>query len=802
MRVIRGAPPSYRDEIAKLNVTSKRARRDLENGFPVATESHFDSSRNTRVYTVCTPYGEKSTMTLMGTDLPRRTSNMCPVILDETLMNRDPATPSELFGQFLIDPTRVPAYAQRCGIEPYDYANKALHHINSLPGGYVDPLSESDRISKFDCMQRTATAVFSYDIATPHFGPENADSAIVVGDLARVWDWSRMAKMPLQDSLKEVFCEAIGAKKEGSFEERLDSSKKRIRDLPVFYVTDTTKQKVDFTELTRIMVLTMSSIPCILSDSYLKQINEALYTVYPLNETPTIPRSIFHEVSEDHRDGCGDDQVAVLQNLVRGHSRDFNNVMKIVRESKQRLADTIAYHRHLACSRCGQDATSMLSIQQEVTHTTTSHCDVPLNNVGKFVSIQTKANRCTYSLNCCRQVRITCKEKPQYDKGDDRVGVLTREQSKNIYERPCTYDLEPTFKGDIDNQRATYKPTSCSIYVLVPFDLEATLERLKEEGVEDPQAELLTLYNVVECIVPIFSQSGGATEYRFKALVFRGKLTISVQAHADTAIGEVSLFDPESTTKRLSLEMLGDDGEVRLHRYVHQLKYNGKRYLQTQGTLLSMTNFKQYKSSELKNETPIEGRTNWDKYGYTLVGAMAANWVRCAQYAGRPLLSPECLRFGVVSDTREQTEKPTRPREHGKRKREAESRLICEEEARKKISRLQSALEEERRRTCELSDELNNVNLRMQLHEWSSEEDKKEIEELRRMNQTTREQYLALEADKDAKIKQLENCLNACKAKLAATKRRKRVVREEKSPVANEPVLMWLPEYEASVLTV
>lgn len=90
----------------------------------------------------------------------------------------------------------------------------------------------------------------------------------------------------------------------------------------------------------------------------------------------------------------------------------------------------------------------------------------------------------------------------------------------------------------------------------------------------------------------------------------------------------------------------------------------------------------------------------------------------------------------------------------------------------------------------------------MQLHEWSSEEDKKEIEELRRMNQTTREQYLALEADKDAKIKQLENCLNACKAKLAATKRRKRVVREEKSPVANEPVLMWLPEYEASVLTV
>ena len=119
---------------------------------------------------------------------------------------------------------------------------------------------------------------------------------------------------------------------------------------------------------------------------------------------------------------------------------------------------------------------------------------------------------------------------------------------------------------DIGNQRSKYDNVSSTVYVLVPFDRQATLERLKEEGVQDPQASLLTLHNVVECIVPIYSSSEGLVEYRCEALAFRGKHTISVQAYGKTAKGDVPLYDPESTTKRLSIEMLGEDGKVRLHQ--------------------------------------------------------------------------------------------------------------------------------------------------------------------------------------------------------------------------------------------
>ena len=804
MKVVHGAPPSYREEMAKMDIRSNRARDHLANGFPVAIDSHSDYSRDARIYTVCTPYCERSLMTLTGTDLPRRTSNMCPVVQDEMLLQREPLTPSELLGQFFLDPTRVTTYVKKRGIESYDYANKALNDIESLPGGYVG--NNSDSLSNFDCMQRTATAVFSYDIATPRIGPGCADAVIITGDLAHVWQWCRLAKLPLQESLEEVFCDAIGAKPKGSFEERLGSSMKRIRDVPLFHVTDVAAQGLDFTQMTRLMVVTMSSIPCILRDAFLKQINTVLSSVYPLKEEPTVPTSIFHDVCEQYRDGCGDDQVATLKNLVKGYYRHFNNVMKIVRESKQRLADSISYHRHLACSTCGQDATGMFSIRQEVNDPTLSHCGATIHNAGKFVTIQTKANRRTYSLECSRQVRIMCKGLPQYGKGNNEIGIFTDDQAKRIFERPCVISdrLRPMMLPDIGNQRGKYDNVSSTVYVLVPFDRQATLERLRADGVEDPQADLLTLYNVVECIVPIYSSSGGLVEYRFEALAFRGKSTISVQAYGKTPMGEIALFDPEATTKRLSIEMLTDDGKVKLHQYRHQLEYNQKRYFQTQGTMLSITNFKQYKSTSSGDATkPMQERTNWDEYGYTLVGAMAANLPRCAQYAGQPLVPPERLQFGVVSDTREQDEK--RAREHKKRKRETESQSVREAEIAGEMERLRCALEEERQRTSRLSSDLTVANAMLELNEMSSQKDKKKIEQLTGMKEAVEQQCSALKTAKDDQIKDLEARLDSCLAELQEAKKRKKHKRKnggQGKTHLHELGVSWLPECGVSVLAV
>ena len=250
--------------------------------------------------------------------------------------------------------------------------------------------------------------------------------------------------------------------------------------------------------------------------------------------------------------------------------------------------------------------------------------------------------------------------------------------------------------------------------------------------------------------------------------------------------------------------MLGDDGKVKLHQYRHQLENNQKRYFQTQGTMLSITNFKQYKSTSSGDATkPMQERTNWDKYGYTLVGAMAANWIRCAHYAGRPLLSPERLQFGVVSDTREQDEKRTR--EHKKRKRETESQSVREAEIEEEMDRLRGALEEERQRTSKLSSDLTVASAMLELNEISSQKDKKKIEQLTEMKEVAEQQCSVLKTAKDEQIKDLEARLDSCLAELEEAKKRKKHKRKNGGQGQTDLHGMgvsWLPECGVSVLAV
>lgn len=270
---------------------------------------------------------------------------------------------------------------------------------------------------------------------------------------------------------------------------------------------------------------------------------------------------------------------------MEGNTQHLNNVLKTVRELKPKFEDSVSYHRHLVCGQCGQDVTDQFSIRQEVNDPIPTHCQAGIRNVGQFVAVQKKAFRPTFSLVCCREVRRFCQGLPQYRKEGDRIGIFTDAEASQIYERPCIIadSLQPMMCPDIANQRAKYDNLSVTVYILVPFDRQATLQRLRSEGVENPEAHLLTVHNVVECIVPLHSSTEGLVEYRFEAVAFRGKQTLSVQVYGSTPVGYIPLFDPATTTKRLSTEILQEDGRVKCHEYEHTLNYKSKLTLKTRG---------------------------------------------------------------------------------------------------------------------------------------------------------------------------------------------------------------------------
>ena len=420
-------------------------------------------------------------------------------------MSQESPTPSELLGQFFFDPTRVEEYAKRHNIEPYDYTNSALDDMNWLPGGYVD--EKSVRVSEFDRFAPRTTSVFSYDIPAPR--PRHDDSVILTGDLAEIWEWSKMAEMPLQDSLDEVFCDILGAKHKDTFEEPLNGPRKSIRDSPIFYVTDFTRGGLDFTTLTSQTVLTMSSIPCLLNDAFLKQVNDVYTNIYPIKEDPVVPGSLFHAVNEDYQNGRGEGQAVGLMMMAKDPTGDCNRLMKLTRESSTRVT-RVMYYRCLVCQKCHRDCTCMCSITEETSNKTISHCGVPVCNMSKFVTVQPKALRRTYSLDCCRKVHVKRDEMPMYNKGNDKIGIFTDDQVKHVYERPCAISdfLRPMICKDIANQRARYDNISYTVYVVVPFDREATLDRLRTIGTENPSSDQLIIHNVVQCILPICSREG------------------------------------------------------------------------------------------------------------------------------------------------------------------------------------------------------------------------------------------------------------------------------------------------------
>lgn len=315
---------------------------------------------------------------------------------------------------------------------------------------------------------------------------------------------------------------------------------------------------------------------------------------------------------------------------------------------------------------------------------------------------------------------------------------------------------------------------------------------------------MLKVYNVVECIVPIYSSTEGLIEYCFEAVAFRGKQTLSVQAYGTTPVGCIPLFDPSTTTKRLSTEILQENGQAKFHGYEHTLDYKSKRSLKTQGTMFSTTNFKQYKKGEEEVVVPKGGLDNWSKFGYTL-GVMVANLVRCAKYGDDLLMPPLHLQFKVITDTKEKTRKTRQHSQKGKRRRE-DSRTEGVNEMKDELNKLQSALEEEKQCMGELSDKLNLAQINLEYHKLIEADFKQEIERRSSEKEKAILQYNNLNTAKDEEIGKLESCITSLtmqlKEMIEKKSKRPKSTREIAKKCQSGPDVTWVEEWGALILAV
>ena len=221
--------------------------------------------------------------------------------------------------------------------------------------------------------------------------------------------------------------------------------------------------------------------------------------------------------------------------------------------------------------------------------------------------------------------------------------------------------------------------------------------------------------------------------------------------------------------------------------------------------MFSTTNFKRYNRGEEQVEVPKGGMDNWARFGYTLVGVMAVNLVRCAKYASRYLMAPEHLQFKVISDTREKTRKS---REHSRKglKRTAETCTKRESELMEELNGLQSTLQLEQNRTADLASELNTAKIMLEYHQLMESDYKCQLESLTKSKEAMVRDYYALKAARDEEVRELESRIVSLTTQLEKKRERKRSKRLKPLPeqvsCQTGSEIMWVQDCGASIIAV
>ena len=570
-----------------------------------------------------------------------------------------------------------------------------------------------------------------------------------------------------------------------------ESGPKRTRDAVLFCVADMRKavadesfiRYVDYTKYSRNVVLSMTSVHDVVRDAFLSQLNTEVYKILSIDARPVFPGSPFYGVNKPALEDCLEWQKSDMELLCNKtlSMRHWSNLQKFLCHARERLLSNVLFHFKMSCAVCNADVTDMCTAAD--THRTLFHCGQPVLNLSKFVTTQSKGSKSNFSLNSCRAVKMAKTDRPTCSVEDDnkeerkeyeedaqitkKYRKLSDAEKKQVFERPCHLgDRFPPFSAyDAENHRETYPKVAYTLYVVVPFDREATLEHIRKKrndrGMgDDVRPESLVIHNARECRVPLLVD-GKLVEYVFEVAVFRFKINFSVQGK----FGDVDLFDPGATTKRYCPEMRYPDGRKVIHGYEQRLQYCGAEKVELTAPLLNLTNFKRHRrrpcesgdggNGEAKDNL---GEDNFTEFGKTFIGAMVPNFVNCGNYEGDPLVPQES--FGIRNVRVTLTQK----------KKDAVYRI--EKEARKRTSTMVAfeAAEETRCRTKRQR----RVDEKEELQDTSNDTSERDKEELDSSKAFLEEAWMALASlsdEKEGLERRLQEALSRQSAETDAARR-------------------------------
>ena len=683
--------------------------------YPVAQLAMEDADAGTSSFVVSTSYGETAHMSLLGSDVPVRLSNVCPFLPRHAELSYDTAGGS--LAHFLVHPDECEVELKKAGVLEYDYERLfeeqrlALAEANRISNlkrnedatrrgrqeeeeaaaaassssskrgaaptrrgdGRAGP--DGDRGGRpYDLMNEFCTSIGGKDIPTPnHEHP--GTKMVLVGDMAQMRQFVAKCSGSLQRNLRVAFAELSGEDamlddaqdpvgKGGPEETRgrgkAAASKKtprrprRTRDAVLFCVADVLAVARD----ERVLDYTKMSRNAVL---FMTSVRDVVRDEF----LSQLNSALYYIVAIEKQPTVpGGPYYGILprsleecrewQKFPDVTKKNWNNFQRFLGHARGRLLNGLRFHLNMVCSVCDADVTddcTALDTGRKVTH-----CGVPVRNLSKFVRTQNKGVKSAYSLNCCRSVKIVKDESPTvttYDATSKTATArkATSEEKKEIFERPCHLGDRFALRHVQDTEN--HRDTYPKLAETIYLLVPFSRRAtLKELARERAKAGL------GETVDDDLLRVHHTVECRVPMYSEEGKL-VEYSFEAVALRGKIT-FSVQATMGKVQLfnpEATTKRFSVKMYDAdgapVTQVFRQQLQYSGNENVLLTaeLLNLTNFKQHAPGYRQRDPGHDNFTRYGETYTGAMAANVVLCANYDGAPLVSPESLGFRRVEVT-------------------------------------------------------------------------------------------------------------------------------------------------------
>lgn len=386
-------------------------------------------------------------------------------------------------------------------------------------------------------------------------------------------------------------------------------------------------------ELLGITPMAFASVRSTIAMKNVELFNGPLGGFVTVNKEPVTEGGHFHSISEQCTKGTSEEQHRMMCEVEKDNLNTSNEFLGVVARIMGSCKD-IMLHYKLVCVTCNAHKTHLVPFRTaEISNVPCDTCGGPLSDFSEFVFTSNNTPIVMPALNFCPRLMTM-------DRNSEFYYMAPSALSRYVLPwRNMT--LNTSTNG---NSATEFTP----MYILVPFNREKTMKDARTRFGPTFDPSKMTFMNVVKVTVPVTSNSTGkVTEYECEAIAIKLQRRESIPSVTKLGNAVHGIGTSKHGSSKISIKVFTNKENI------VGISERNPKYVGTERKVRAcdMFTFVQWTAppSKKKNksdsgtglENGHEGNSNYDKFGHSILAALAINLHNAVLYEDEPLTFPQ-----------------------------------------------------------------------------------------------------------------------------------------------------------------